>query len=776
MKKLAFLASGWFAASSVGCASPEVARDVHGPLATGVAQVADKCSPRPYVVEIREADPAVDLEHHRRMRDTFIVKALQPNTTILLGPNVVLDFSEIEALPILIGRCVTITSVARFRSLPDAATIRPGAVAIVRAAPGAPHPRPRAAAKPDITRTGGDRPTEVLGEPGLPPSIPEARSSTALGPLLRFGPHRRSEDKVFLEIKCYVGVDDQADHVRISGFRLYGPSFGHQDVGDTGILVNKCVDVEISNMEVAGWGGEGIKVQDAPNEYYTPPLLAEAWQLRRLPGACREPPYNGPQGRIGSPSQVRIFNNYIHHNQQPTHDGHAGGYGVEVAQGAYAQIYQNLFASNRHAVAGSGTMGGYEATRNLVLRYGGVHSDRVITIHTHAFDIHGTGDNGFRGFAGARTTYSHNAFQYSADNAIAIRGSPRCGVEISHNVFPHHGLEDDWGGDAVKLQYREDLDIIRLGPGNTLDYDSYGKYAVCDFDGDGIDDLFLPTGVSWWFSGMGEFPWRFLALRNERIERLRFGYFDADDRCDVLTESNRAWVISSGGTGAWSRLGQSYAPLSQVQFGRFDPNERDHRPGATRRTTHAFWRTPAGQWKLTPLTGPSQGWREVESSRLPLSALRFGDFDGDGVTDVLSVQGGRWAISSSAAGHWRNLNPNLGDDVRELHIADIDGNNVDDIVRLRYTAVTHGPSVRETYTWEVSYDGRTIWRPLKTYRWATLSANVVQDPGPHVFAGRFGTAPGAGVLTVDRGGTGRFYAPLETRVGAAPDWNSTFSY
>ena len=40
------------------------------------------------------------------------------------------------------------------------------------------------------------------------------------------------------------------------------------------------------------------------------------------------------------------------------------------------------------------------------------------------------------------------------------------------------------------------------------------------------------------------------------------------------------------------------------------------------------------------------------SSGFPMSALRFGDFDGDGVTDVLAKENGRWAISSGAALPW----------------------------------------------------------------------------------------------------------------------------
>jgi hypothetical protein len=752
---------------------------------TLLAQAPDQCQPGRHVVEIREADPAADKARHDQMRDYFIRSANEPNTTILLGPNVVLDFSGIPdaALPIHINRCVTIRSVAWFGPAAGDLVIQPDGAVVSRSGP---PPPPAATGRGTgtaiirgrvdgaaIDLRGGSM--TARGDAFVFRSVPEARSSIAFGPLLKFGPHRSSGDKVFFEARCFPGIPDQADHIRISGFRIFGPSMGQQDAGDKGILINQCVDIDITNMEVAGFGGEAIRVQDSGNEYFNPPILAEAWQLRGIEGVCKEPPFNGPQGRIGSPDQVRIVGNYIHNNQQPRGvlDGHAGGYGVEVTAGAYARISQNLFSANRHSIAAGGTMGGYEATQNLVLRYGGVHFDTVITIHTHAFDIHGTGDNGFRGWAGARTTYSFNAFQYDNGNAIKVRGSPRCGIEISNNVFPHHGLEADWGADAVALQYREDIGAIKLGPDNRLDTQTYGQYGVCDFDGDGIDDLFLATGVSWWFSGMGEFPWRFLSLRNERLSQVRFGYFDADNKCDVVTESNGTWVMSSGGTGEWTRLGQVFAPFSQVAFGRFDPSQRDHRAGATRRTTHAFWRTANGQWKITTLTGPGQGWKDAARSSFPMSALRFGDFDGDGVTDVLAVEGGHWAISSGAAARWRRINPTLGDDVSGLFIADVDNNNKDDLIRRKYRALATGVGqVVETVEWEISYDGATPWKPLKSYRWVTPGAGAPV----FTFAGRFGTAPGAGILTVDRGGNGLFYAPLETRVGAKPDWTSTFRY
>lgn len=790
MKKGAILASVAIVLAVAGAALSQRGRGVVGPRPTTAEIPKDECGPRRHVVEIREADPAVDKAQHDRMRDLFIRQAYQPDTTILLGPKVVLDFSELErrsggvtpenvpiGLPIEINRCVTITSVASFGpSLADTAA-RPGGAVLARDVP-APAPSPGRVAvgrKPLVATApaSAGRATTVLSEANGVRNVPEARSSMALGPLLKFGPHRRSGNNTLLEIRCFAGEPNQTDHIRLSGFRIFGPDLGQQEVGDIGILIDKCVDIEISNMEIAGFGGQGIRVQDDGNEYFNPPILAEAWQMRGIDGVCREPPYNGPRGRIGSPNQVRIIGNFIHNNQQPTHDGQAGGYGVEVTDGAHAWIAQNLFSANRHSVMGGGNMGGYVATQNLILRYGGIHLDSIITVHTHAFDIHGTGDNGFRGWAGARTTYSYNAFQYYQDNAIKVRGSPRCGIEISNNVFPHHGLENDWGADAVALQYRQDIGAIKLGPNNRLDTQTYGQYGVCDFDGDGIDDLFLATGVSWWFSGMGEFPWRFLALRNERLDKLRFGYFDGDKKCDVMTESNNAWVISSGGTGEWSRLSQADAPLSQVAFGRFDLSERDHRPGATRRTTHAFWRTPSGQWKIKKLTGADQGWKDVGSSGFPMSALRFGDFDGDGVTDVLAVVSGHWAISSGAAGSWTRLNQSLGDDVRALFIADVNNNNRDDLIRLKYSGTHPSGNMSETYDWEISYDGTTSWQPLKNYHWFWSGDG---PRGVYVYAGRFGTAPGAGILTIDRQGVGRFYAPLETRVGAKPDWTSTFRY
>jgi hypothetical protein len=379
------------------------------------------------------------------------------------------------------------------------------------------------------------------------------------------------------------------------------------------------------------------------------------------------------------------------------------------------------------------------------------------------------------GRAGVQSWYFENAFQYRNDHAIKIRGTPKLEINIGDNIFPHDGLEDDWGDDAIHIRDREDIgDTIHLRPRNVIEVDTYGRYGVCDFDADGIDDLFLATGKSWWFSSRGEFPWSFLIARRPRIEQLRLGYFDDDLKCDVLTQSDDEWVFSSGGTGPWTGIGRFGTALDRAVFGQFDPEHRDNRPGATRRTTHAFRRLSSGQWQVTPLTDPPD-WRNVERSQLQMSALRFGDFTGDGVTDVLGVIGDRWAISESARGNWTQLNPTLGDDVGKLLIADLNHNNIDDLLKLTTNTVRISQQrVRVTYTWYVSDDGRSPWRELKKYKYDHLGAEPILSG--RRFAGRFGAAPGGGVILTGPDRVGNFFSPAERVVGAAPDWRSLFGY
>ena len=78
-----------------------------------------------------------------------------------------------------------------------------------------------------------------------------------------------------------------ANNVRLNGFRLIGPHFDSMEGDDNlekGIFIVSCKNIEISNMELAGWSGAAVYVIDDHH-------LNE------------------------DVNDVRIFNNHFHHNQ-----------------------------------------------------------------------------------------------------------------------------------------------------------------------------------------------------------------------------------------------------------------------------------------------------------------------------------------------------------------------------------------------------------------------------------------------------------------------------
>jgi VCBS repeat protein len=552
--------------------------------------------------------------------------------------------------------------------------------------------------------------TNVRGPPGSVFGGESARNAQKLGPRI----YTKTRPKPLFLIRCNPEAEGQTgDNVRISGFRLIGPHFeteeGYENE-EKGITIDGCVGIEITNMEIAGWSGQAIYIIDLDHP------------------------------RISEPEQVRIHDNFIHHNQ---HKG-GNGYGVVTQQGAYALIQRNVFDFNRHAIASSGISDpgketGYRAEQNLVLRGGGVHG-RFYNEHTHQFDVHGDRSCGIGdkncGWAGNRYWMMYNAFQYVIDNAIKLRGKPRESAYIQHNVFPHISFEGIAGIAAVALRTRKN---VYGGSGdNTLGVDTFGQYGVCDFDGDGKDDLFLPTGVTWWYSSAGKMHWTYLNAANELLGQVGLGYFDGDKRCDVFAVHGNEWEISSGGTSTWRSLGTYGVPFDQLRFGNF--NSSRNQPAGRRALTDIFRRDPNGRWSV--VAPGSHDWRVLGSSSFPLSQLRFGDFTGDGITDVLSVEKGRWAISRSGTGQWEELNPKISTPVESVLIADLDANGKDDVAQL------------STYTWQVSWDGRSEWKNV-----TTLSSLQTLEKGSFPrFAGYFDNLAGADLLLVDGTRFGRLYS------------------
>ena len=310
--------------------------------------------------------------------------------------------------------------------------------------------------------------------------------------------------------------------------------------------------------------------------------------------------------------------------------------------------------------------------------------------------MHGTencgvisGDSSWNcGPAGDLYLITGNSFQYVAGYAFKLRGLPSESAQVFDNVFTHGGPCDALSATVPTGDGLMDVcdgyttsppigDHFQVG-NNTFDHDTFARYGVCDFDGDGYDDLFLPTGRTWWFSSAGKFQWTYLNSQPDDLGAVGLGDFNHDGKCDVLrvNPTQHTWEISSGGTSGWTTLpGTHTSDFSQLRF--YDFNGDGY--------PDVFERGPNGEW--TAYYSPDMAPHPMGGSGFDISKLYFGDFDGDHVTDILSVSGGHWAWSRSGTQPWalRNGAYDDGDLTSDIVIGNFDGIPGDDVMHVTPT-------------------------------------------------------------------------------------------
>jgi hypothetical protein len=452
---------------------------------------------------------------------------------------------------------------------------------------------------------------------------------------------------------------------------------------------------------------------------------------------------------------LRVERSYIHDNT-----GVGGGYGVVVGGGCYATVEGNVFQFNNHSIAASGNAySGYTALFNYVLR--GVHTfgeDRTLP---HSLDVHGTGGGDGSSHAGGRAgTYfllRQNVVLGEQDYgflgrltraAFALRGRAVRGVDFIGNVLTHDDFDE-----AIKLREGDDSSLDEDRPstfnlrtsGTQYNTDHSTEIASGDFDGDGRTDVFLANGTAWFMSRAGIMPWELLHESTKLTRELGFADVDNDRRTDVLYRDGAGRLgYLRGGQGDLVPLTQSPGPVSDLRPGDFDGDG----------LTDLFY-TRAGQWRVW--YGRTRAWATVGSSGKPIGELLFGEFDGVRGTDVAGVIGSGWSYSSAAKSPWARMNGRLTTTFAGARAADLDGNGRTDVV------------VLSGGRWRTSRDGRG---PLVLLRrphgYPSLAQVVIGrfEPGTRDALVAFEpTSDGAGDrLAIHRGpGTGELFRPLSTQ-------------
>jgi hypothetical protein len=232
----------------------------------------------------------------------------------------------------------------------------------------------------------------------------------------------------------------------------------------------------------------------------------------------------------------------------------------------------------------------------------------------------------------------------------------------------------------------------------------------------------LATGTAWYYSARAVTEWRFLNDNPDGIETLLFGDFDGDGRTDVLGKNGLDLVASWGGASEWEKVNEIDAPLSALAVGNFDNSDRAdifYADGAT--------------WFVAYNNGP---FVATQTSSFRVNELRFGDFDGDGRTDVLGVVNNAWRVSYAATSSWSFLRSKLTDTVDRLLIADFDGNSHADVATVSVQALNDATSL---YRWRISIDGVGNWidlTPTTKFVPAAIGRFVADDPRAGVLVWR----------------------------------------
>ena len=422
--------------------------------------------------------------------------------------------------------------------------------------------------------------------------------------------------------------------VRITGLRLRGPS-GSTDKNpySNGIFVEdgKFLSTIIDHNDLSNWTEAAVHV----NQWFEAVFDC----LNRRP----------------RPRTVRVVRNFMHHNVRGDL-----GYGVALHSDGFAMITGNTFLYNRHAIAADGAaLTGYQAFYNLVLSAAPAYGYWETT--EQDFDMHGSDDelgHHTGGIGGSDVEIARNTFLGTNRRNYDLRGQP-----CDRHRF-HDNVSRQSAGDAIRwyqlianpyMPYPPLIGAQLYPPTSPpvwLDIssnrfnsrDPTRRLGVGDFDGDGTQDLFLATGMAWYYAPAGRAAWRYLGGRTDEIDNLLFGDADGDGRTDVFIRRGRSWLVSWGGASKPESINESDGTMSDFIVGDFDG---DRRADIFYANGQDWFVSYGGLGPFTPYA----------VSPYRVSDLRFGDFNGDGKTDIFNVLGGLWMVRYGGTPGWSTAAP-----------------------------------------------------------------------------------------------------------------------
>lgn len=426
------------------------------------------------------------------------------------------------------------------------------------------------------------------------------------------------------------------DNVRVTGMRLRGPRNDSRCPSST-LVETQAVRIDgapqsvlIDHLDIGYFNGSAVDARGPA------PEIQE----------CQTPPLPYPRD-----ATVRVIGNLIHHNY---------GFGSVTGTGTFVLTRGNVFYDQQaQSIAADAFWGGFNAYDNLVLSV-----DRLPNKNpTDDIDMHGslngnaTTNSWQGGISGDYFDVGWNTFLHVGHENILQRGTPCRFTAIHDNVF----LQSQ-GASIATMTTNPSTQVVyanTFSAPNPMD-----ELAVGDFDGDGIDDVFVGTGGAWYFSSGGQSEWRILNRMPERASALRFGDFDGDGRTDVIAVHGSHIDVSWGALSSWQTINTTTGTLAAIAVGDFDG---DHSADLFFANGTAWFYAPGGK-----------NWTPLASETTLLAQVLFGDFTHQGRTQVLRVSNGQWQVAGLGQS-WRSIGAAPVTSAGGLVVADFNGDGYMDV-------------------------------------------------------------------------------------------------
>lgn len=240
--------------------------------------------------------------------------------------------------------------------------------------------------------------------------------------------------------------------------------------------------------------------------------------------------------------------------------------------------------------------------------------------------------------------------------------------------------------------------------------------------GDDFELIICVDGYEVWRKNIYNLPVDVSGISGFRTDN---GNFDFDFDADV-NKSDDVWLISYSGGTQWNQLKVSNSPLQDLAYGDFNGDGKTDVLMSSNSTAYVS-------------LGGNTNWLEWNNTSYDLTEMRLGDFDGDGKTDLFRSSGGKWYVSlggDTAWIEWGTSNVGVG----SLKFGDFNGDGKTDVFKA------------SAGKWQVSLAGQSSW-----VDWETSNVGIADM--------RFGDFNGDGTTDIFRASGGKWYVSLQGQSG-----------